>query len=722
MTRDPDRAAAPEPARAAPLESSLEPALEPERYELHAAPDWRFDLDRREFLQVLGAGLLLAALPGSLLAQERGRRAAPTLGARLHLGADGTITVLCGKVEVGQGARTQVTLAAAEELGVAIDSVRVVLADSALVPDDGGTYGSRTTPSTVPAIRAACSAARQLRDAAARRLGRELSYAALAGLDDVDVATHEVASDVEVVRVAEWKVLGRATGSVAAHAIVTGAHRYPSDVVRPGMLYGAVLRPPSFGATLEAIELPAAESIPAVVAVRDGSFVGFAAPTSFAAREARELAAGTARWTPADPASCATNADLFEQLVATASDEGSGRGRGGPRQRGAPAEAMAGAARVLRERYLVAYVQHAPLEPRAAVAEWGEQGLTVWTGTQNPSRVRDELVQAFRLAPGQVRVIVPDTGGAFGGKHTGEAAVEAARLAKAAGRPVSLQWSREEEFTWAYFRPAGVVDVAAGLDGAGRIEAWEQCNTNSGSSGLETPYAVANVASTSRASRAPLRQGSYRALAATANTFARESFMDELAAALAVDPLEYRLRHLADERLRAVLEQAAARFEWSRRRRECEGDATRGVGLACGIEKGSYTAACVELAIDAAAGRFAVREICQAFECGAIHNPSNLRAQVEGCIVQGLGAALREEVRFAGGAIENPRFSRYLVPRFRDVPRLDTVLLDRPDLPSAGAGETPIIAVAPAIANALFAATRHRIRSLPIRDERFASA
>ena len=690
-----------------------EPTLEPERYELAKEPDWRFELGRREFLQFLGAGLVLTALPPATWAQERGRRQAETLGARLHLGADGTITVLCGKVEVGQGARTQIAMAAAEDLRVPLERVRVLLADSRLVPQDGGTYGSRTTPSTVPAVRSACAAAYQLLTAAGA-----LTYAELAKLDGVDFASHAVPANVEVVRVPEWKVLGRATRFVSSREIVTGAHRFPSDVALPGMLHAVVLRPPSYGATLESIDLAVVKDEKDVVAARDGAFVGFAAPTSFAARAACASVAATAQWKTAPHPS---SDELFERLVATASEQGSGRGGGGPRRRGSPKEAMKGAARVLRERYHVAYVQHAPLEPRAAVAEWSKEGLTVWTGTQNPERVREELVQAFRLDAGAVRVIVPDTGGAFGGKHTGEAAVEAARIAREARRPVSLRWSREEEFTWAYFRPAGVVETAAGLGADGRIEAWEQRNYNSNGSALETPYAVANVESASFGSDAPLRQGSYRALAATANTFARECFMDELAAAAGVDPLEYRLRQLDDARLRAVLERAAERFDWRRRSAESRKSGARGCGLACGTEKGSYVAACVELAVDAKAGRFTVSAIVQAFECGAIQNPDNLRSQVEGCIVQGLGAALREEITFRDGALENGRFSKYLVPRFRDVPPIDLVLVDRPDLPSAGAGETPIIVVAPAIANALCSATGARIRAMPIRDGRFAA-
>jgi isoquinoline 1-oxidoreductase len=210
-------------------------------------------------------------------------------------------------------------------------------------------------------------------------------------------------------------------------------------------------------------------------------------------------------------------------------------------------------------------------------------------------------------------------------------------------------------------------------------------------------------------SEAPLRQGSYRCLAATANNFARECFMDELAAAAEADPLEFRLAHLDNSRLADVLRAAAERFGWRERRKQ-----RRPVGLACGTEKNSVVAACVEVEVDRA-GVPRLVEICEAFECGAIVNPLGLRSQVEGSILMGLGAALREEIRFENGRLVNGSFAQYRPPRFRDVPKMEIVLLDRKDLEPAGAGETPIIAVAPAMANAVFAATGQRVRSLPVR-------
>ena len=272
-----------------------------------------------------------------------------------------------------------------------------------------------------------------------------------------------------------------------------------------------------------------------------------------------------------------------------------------------------------------------------------------------------------------------------------------------------MVWTREEEFTWSYFRPGGVIDVASAADKDGTLTNWEFHNYNSGNAGIQTPYAVTNRKIEFHESNSPLRQGSYRGLAATANHFAREVHMDELAHAAGVGPLEFCRKNLKNDRLLAVLDAAAERFGWGLAK-----SAGKGRGLACGVEKGGYVATCAEVAADSA-GHIRVLRLVTAFECGAIVNPNGLRNQVEGAVIMGLGGALFEAIEFENGRILNARLSRYRVPRFADVPIIETVLLDRKDLPSAGAGETPIVAVAPAISNAIFDATRTRHRSLPMR-------
>jgi nicotinate dehydrogenase subunit B len=709
--------------------------IEPERYELHAGPPDPLTLARREFLKVLGGGILVVVtLQDSPAADAQesggGRRGAgrgrgvplpQELGAWLHISEDGIVTAYTGKTEVGQNIRTSLAQAVADELRVPLASVRLVMADTELTPFDMGTFGSRTTPTMASQLRKVAAAGRELLiDMAAERwqtergalivaegkvtdpqMNRSLEFGQLTRGQKL---VKDIAENAPTTPADHWTVAGTSAPKVDARAIVTGKHAYSSDIRRPGMLYGKVLRPPAWNATLASLDTRAAERMAGVTVVRDGEFVGVTAPNVPAA--SRAVAALRAEWKSTPQPSAA---ELFDYLKKHPA-EAEGRGRGAGPDTGSVADGLAAADEKLTATYTVAYIAHAPLEPRAAVAEWSSGRLTVWTGTQRPFGVRGELAAAFHLPEDQVRVIVPDTGSGYGGKHTGEAAIEAARLAKAAGKPVRLVWSREEEFTWAYFRPAGVIEVTSGVRKDGTLTAWEFHNTNSGASAIRTPYEVPHQRTEFHPSQSPLRQGSYRGLAATANHFARESHMDELALAVRMDPLEFRRKNLKDARLRAVLDAAAERFAWSPRTT----GADRGAGIACGTEKGGYVATCAEVTVDRRSGRVRVTRAVTAFECGAVVNPDHLRNQIEGATMMGLGGALYEAIDFENGRVVNPRFSQYRVPRFSDTPAIEAVLVDRKDLPSAGAGETPIVCVAPAVANAICAATGIRLRSLPL--------
>jgi isoquinoline 1-oxidoreductase len=374
---------------------------------------------------------------------------------------------------------------------------------------------------------------------------------------------------------------------------------------------------------------------------------------------------------------------------------------------GRPDEALSSARVRVEATYATAYIAHAPLETRAAVAVWDDDGrLTVWVGTQTPFATRAAVAAELDLSEERVRVVVPPTGGGFGGKHGASVATEAAVLAREVGGPVKVAWSRAEEFTAGTLRPAAVIDVAAGCSADGELVAWTFKNINSGAAAISTPYRVANQRLEYQPAASPLRRGSYRALAATANNFARESHIDELAHRLGADQVEFRRRHIDDERLVAVLDAATAKFGWS-----AEGRGS-GRGVAAGLEKGGRTAAVAQVA--GVEGELRVARLVVGYECGALVNPLTVASQIEGAVVMALGGALFEAVTFTRGVITNGSFAAYRVPRFTDVPTIEVVLLDRPDLPSAGAGETPLIGVAPAIANAIFDLTGERRRSLPL--------
>lgn len=700
--------------------------IEPERYELAAGPAYRFETDRRDFFRLLGAGLLVVLVTKAAHAavQESGGRGRfgpqslpKDIAAWLHIGENGVVTVYTGKVEVGQNIRTSLSQAVAEELHYPINEIQLVMGDTQLTPYDMGTFGSRTTPTMNLQLRKVAAAARdtlvglaavQWQVDASRLVaedGRITDPQTARSLEYSDLVkgkqlTQDLPAEDPLAPASKWRIAGQSAPKVDGKAFVTGQHQYPSDQKLPDMLYAKILRPASFGATLTAVDTAQAKQMNGVTVVRDGDFLGVAAADQVTA--SRAAASIHAEW-KSQPQPSST--EIFEYLKKNS--DGSPED---PYETGSVEKALASADHRLQQTYTISYIAHAPLEPRAAVAQWSGENLTVWTGTQRPFGVRSELAAAFHIPEDQVRVLMPDMGSAYGGKHTGECAVEAARLARAAKRPVKLEWSREEEFTWAYFRPAGVIDVTASLANDGTITAWEFHNYNSGGAGIRTYYNIANQRIAFHPTRYPLRQGSYRGLAATANHFARESFMDELACAAKMDGLEFRLKNLKDERLRAVFQAAAQKFGWGKPK----GTEGQGFGMGGGFEKGGNVATCAEVRVDAKSGDVRVVRLVTAFECGAIVNPDGLRNQIEGANIMGIGGALFEAIQFENGKILNARFSKYRVPRFSDVPSIEVVLLDRKDIPSAGAGETPIVSIAPAIGNAIFDATGVRLRSMPM--------
>src|SRR5438874_381958 len=722
-------------------ERDLITEIEPERYELFEGPTYKFQFDRRDFIKAFGLGIVFIVPVTRVLAQQRGQgesgrgafneRTPQEIGAWIHIDEDGGVSVFTGKVEVGQNTRTSLTQAVADELHVPLSTVRMVMGDTDLTPFDAGTFGSRSTPAMAPQLRKAAAAAREMLIAmAAEQLKVEpndlrIIDARFVNHDKSKTLTlAEVAKGRKLVKVIpdniaitqpkEWTAAGISALKVNARDFVTGKHQYTSDIKREGMLYGKVVRPSAFNATLISADTKAAEAIAGVKVVTDGNFIGVVASDQQTATKAAGAIA-TDWKAPGQP----SNAELFDVLRKPATERrGGGEGGGGARPQGSIADGLAAADRKLEQTYTVAYIAHAPLEPRAAVAEWNGDQLTVWTGTQRPFGVRGELAEAFHISEDKVRVIVPDTGSGYGGKHTGECAVEAARLAKAAGKPVKLVWTREEEFTWAYFRPAGVIDIKSGVKNDGTITAWEFHNYNSGPAAIQGKYDIPNQLNQSHQSNSPLRQGSYRSLAAAANHFARESHIDVLAHAINMDPLEIRLKNTKDERLRDVLQAAAKAFGWGK----AKPAAGHGFGISCGFDKGGYIAACAEIAIEKPMGKDAEKKnakvkivrVVEAFDCGAVVNPLHLKNQIEGAITMGIGGALFESIQFENGRILNPRFSDYQVPRFKDVPAIEVVLVGSKDVPSAGAGETPIVGIAPAVGNAIFNATGIRLRSLPM--------
>lgn len=693
--------------------------LYPEQYELYEQP-MRAPLTRRTFFKVMGTGVAVAitvtdALAASVLDQideSEKQWASDSIASWIHIDEKGVVTVFTGKVEVGQNIRTSLTQVVAEELRVPVDRIHLVMGDTSVTPYDRGTFGSLTTPNMSPQLRKAAASLREaLVEMAAKQWkvsasslkaedgkvtgtgGKSLTYSELTRGKEI---LHSVNNSVALTPPDKWKVAGKSVSKINGRTFITGSHKYTSDIVIPGMVYGKILRAPSYGASLAFVDTRKAKALPGVTVVEQNDFVGVTASDSQQAENA--LWEIKAEWKATSQPSRDQLAGYLKQKAESGRSESS---KG-------DVDKVFSEGNALSQTFTIDYIAHAPLEPRAAVAQWEGEKLTVWIGTQRPFGVQEQLEEQFRLAKESIRVIMPDTGSGYGGKHTGEVALEAAMLAKAVGKPVKIVWTREEEFRWAYFRPAGVIDVKSAADGAGKLTAWEFHNYNSGSAGIRTPYEADNQRIQFHPVESPLRQGSYRALASTANIFARESQMNDMAVMAGIDPVEFRLKNLKDERLQNVLKQTVNAFGWGKAKSK-----GHGYGVACGYEKGGYTALAVEVEVNGS-GEVNVLRIVSAFECGKIINPRHLRSQVLGCILQGLGGALFEYIDFREGKVINPSFANYRVPRFNDIPETEIILIDRPDLPSTGAGEAPIIGIAPAIRNAIFDATGKKLNHLPL--------
>jgi isoquinoline 1-oxidoreductase len=654
-------------------------AVAPRSSAVRVRPRAPWDLcepEDRDYFAVLGEGVVVIVPPDLSIGSG---------GAWLHAEVDGGITVFVGKVEVGQGTTHALRLAAARELGVRAESVRVVTGDTDVCPFDIGTFGSRGMPYALPDVRIAAATARV-------ELGN--------GWESRLVFASK---KMPLTPAADWSDVGDPVEESTIGA-VTGAKRFATDVVVPGMWHGRVLRPPAPRRRLLSVDLSAATEVPGAVVVHEDQFVGVAA-LDFATAQ-RAVDAIIAEWDDFD----LVGNDALEAHLRAHPLEADGFNVASEHDAGDVDDMLNAVPVRLSHTYDAAYIAHAPMETRVALAQWDDTRLTVWTATQQPFNGRRAIAEALGVDEACVRVIVPESGGGFGGKHRPDAAIEAARLARACGHPVQVRWTREEEFTHAYFRPAAFIDVQVGATSDGDLTTWDFTNVNSGNAGIMCPYDVPHQRIRFQPTASPLRQGAYRALASTANHFARESMLDELAHHLEIDPLDLRMRHLRDDRLAAVLTTATDRFGWQDRPME----PGIGAGLALGMEKGGRVATCVEIRMEPGADDVEIRRIVTVFECGAVVDAANLRNQVEGATVMGIGGALFEAIRFDRERIINPRFSEYRVARFTDVPDIDVVLLDRPDLPSAGGGEAPIIAIAPALANAIFAATGERRRALPL--------
>ena len=693
------------------------------------------DMDRRAFMKLLGGGVFIfVSLPSpDLFGQER-RRGYPTdVNLYLRIAEDGRVTVFSGKIEMGQGVMTSQAQMAADELGVSLRSVDMVLGDTDRCPWDMGTFGSLTTRMFGPALRAACAEARGVMlELAAERLGvakeslvaedgvvsvkddpkRRVTYGELAQGKTISRTLGEKA----VLRsVAGFKEMGRSPQRLDARDKVTGSGKYAGDVRLPGMLYARILRPPAHGAKLEKADTSAAARMSGVTVVdKDGLVAVLHADPETAAKA---LGAVKASWSAAPPG--ADQDGIFDDLLKRA---------GVPEARGTKGDVQAargGGGKLFDRTYRKGYVAHAPMEPHTAAAELKDGKLTIWASTQTPFPTHDRIAGALGLDPKSVRVITPYVGGGFGGKSAGLQAEEAARLAVLSGKPVMVAWTRAEEFFHDTFDPASIVRIESAVDAGGKITMWDYTVWYAGERSTEFFYDAPNTRL--RVSGSWMGQGAdkhrfgvgpWRAPGANMNVWARESHVDVMASTAGVDPLEFRLRNLKDERMIGVLKAAAQKFGW----KPSPAPSGRGVGIACGIDAGTYAALMAEVKVDRGKGTVRVERVVCAQDMGIVVNPDGAAMQVEGCITQGLGYVFTEELRFKGGEILDRNFDTYELPRFSWLPKIETVLVKNDEVPPQGGGEPAIVPMGGVISNAIFDACGARMMRLPITPKRLKEA
>jgi len=513
---------------------------------------------------------------------------------------------------------------------------------------------------------------------------------------------------------AQYKLVGQPLLRRDARDKVTGKAQYTGDLRLPGMLYASILRSPSFEAKLLKLDAVAVEKMEGVVLVQLPGLVAVLHELPDVAEAALEKL--HAEYEPS--ASVLDDRNIYDYLaqaqlptrvVSANGDLSVGRDRAG---------------KILESTYRNAYVAHAPMETHTALARVAGGSATVWASTQNPFGAREEIAEALGLPVEKVRVITPFVGGGFGGKSFNQQAVEAARLAQAAGRPVQVRWTREEEFSNDTFRPAAVVAVKAGLDGTGRISFWDYDVKFAGDRGSDLLYDVPHHRITAMgnfngpAGVHPFNVGAWRAPGCNTNAFARETHLDQLAGLAGADPIEFRLRHLTDPRGRRVLQALAERWGWS----PAAGVSGRGLGVACGFDAGSWVAMIAEVTVDPGEGMVGVRRILCVQEMGLVINPAGAKIQMEGGITMGLGYALTEEIHFKAGAVLDTNFDSYNLPRFSLVPKIETVILPADDQPPQGGGEPAIILMGAVLANAIHDATGARLLELPMTPDRIKSA
>jgi len=694
-------------------------------------------IKRRSFVKLLGGGIFIFFQPWDIfnlndLTLPQARSLTKDYNAFLQIAEDGTVKCFTGKIEMGQGPITSLPQMMADELNVPLEKIKMIMGDTDLCPYDAGTWGSQTIQTFGPAMRAAAAEARGvLIDLAAARLGVPATQ--LEVKDGVVIDTRNPKNKVSYAQLAKGKKLekyldpkppveeytkftyvGKPYKHADALVKVTGQAKYTGDLKLPGMVFARILRPPSHGAKLTTVDVSGAEQVKGTQVVRDGDFIAVLNENHDRADEAivkikAEYSFNELKVNDRSLYDRMVGADSRINVIRTDGDIESG---------------MQQSDKIFESEFYDPYVAHAAIETHTALAILEGDKMTVWASTQSPFGLQDGISRDLGFPREKVRVITPFVGGGFGGKGAYQQGIEAAKLAKLSNRPVMLVWTREEEFFYDTFHPAGVYRIKSGIDKSGLIKLWDYSLYYGGSRGSDTIYDVPNAKTTSYGQNMdtvqihPFGTGAWRAPNNNSNTFARESQIDIMASAAGIDPLEFRLMNLKDEKMIACWKAVADKFGYV----PAKTPSGRGIGIACGTDAGSWVALMAEVKVDRSTGHVQVVRVACAQDMGLCVNPQGALIQMEGCIMMGLGYSLTEEIQFEGGDIKNRGFDNYQIPRFSWIPKMDCIILDRKNQPPKGGGEPAIIAIGAIIANAIHDATGARLYRMPMTPARVLEA
>jgi nicotinate dehydrogenase subunit B len=696
-----------------------------------------FPLSRREFLKLMGGGIIILFTVGDPLFLEAQRRRDQRLpedfNAFLKIGEDGRVSCFTGKIEMGQGVITSLAMMLADELEVDLDSVDMVMGDTDLCPWDMGTWGSMTTRFFGPPLRAAAAEARAvLIELASEHLQvspsqltaeagliyhksqrkKKVTYAELSKGKKI---AKRLKKEKMLEKPSDFTIVGNPVLRRDAEEKVTGKAKFAGDLQEPGMLYARILRPPAHGAKLISVDTSGAKKVKGARVIEDDGLIAVL-------HEDPELAEEGLKQIKARFEKPKTGVDektIFDHLLKVA-PKGEVVSQGGDLAKG---EEVSKA--VVEKTYFDGYVAHATIETHTALAKIEGGKATIWASTQSPFGLKEEAASALSFPSKSVRVITPFVGGGFGGKSRNQQAIEAAKLSKLSGKPVQVAWTRGEEFFYDSFRPAAIVKIKGGVNGSGRITLWDYGVYFAGERGSQHFYDIPHHRTMSYGTgwrgvpgSHPFGTGPWRAPANNTNTFARESHIDILAAEAGVDPLEFRLKNLKDKRMIRVLQAAAKKFGW----KPAKPPSGRGYGIATGIDSGTYVAHMAGVEVDKKTGHVQVKRVVCAQDMGLSINPEGAKIQIEGCITMGLGYALTEDVRFKNGEIFDLNFDTYEIPRFSWLPKIETVVIDDREAAPQGGGEPAIICMGGLIANAIFDAIGARVFQLPMTPERIKQA